>query len=124
MSERPLDDLVNEALTATGSASAAIFFVDASGALNLVAATGVAGAPLDALVAAVKSKSHPIARTAQSGETAFDVTPVAPGGPALRSHIALVDQASGRVDGVIALAHQLPLSPEQRRSVTELAKRH
>ena len=65
---------------------------------------------------------HPIARTAQTGETAFDVTPVAAGGPALRSHIALVDTASGRVIGVLALAHQLPLSSDQRQAVMELTE--
>jgi hypothetical protein len=124
MTERSLQDLANEALGVTGSASAAIFLVDAAGVLSLVAAAGVAGAPLDALVKAVQSKDHPIARTVQTGESAFDVAPVAPGGPSLRSHIALVDSASGRVTGVLALAHELPLSSDQRQAISELVHSH
>ena len=110
-----------QALEQTGSASAVIFVVGPSG-LALVAAAGITGEPLDRLVEAVRSPDHPIARTARNGETEFDVKPIAPGGPALRSHFAIVEEgAPGRVLGVLALAHQLPLDQGQRRAATELA---
>lgn len=116
-----IQDIADQALPQTGSASAVIFVVGPPG-LALVAAAGIAGEPLDRLVEAVKSPDHPIARTAQKGESEFDVKPVAPGGPALRSHFAIVEEvAQGRVLGVLALAHQLPLDERQRRAATELA---
>ena len=116
--------IATEALSATWSASAAIFLLDASGTLRLGAAAGVSGDALERLVGAVQSPDHPISRTAQSGESAFDVTPVAPGGPALRSHIAIVEPgAQRRVIGVLALAHQLPLDAAQRQAAMELARR-
>jgi GAF domain-containing protein len=122
MTEQTLQDVADQALAQTGSASAAIFLLEPSGALKLAAAAGITGQPLDRLMEAVKSPDHPIARTAQDGETAHDVMPMAPGGPALRSHVAMVGgDAQDRVVGVIALAHQLPLTDDQRRAATELA---
>jgi hypothetical protein len=121
MADTKLQDIADEALAATGSASAAIFLVEPS-ALRLGAASGVTGDPLERLIAAVQSPGHPIAVTARTGESAFDVTPVAPGGPALRSHIAITDPGGG-VLGVLALAHQLPLTEEQQDSAMDLAER-
>ena len=117
-----LQDIANEALTATASASAAIFLIEPAGGLRLGAAAGVSGEALERLVAAVQSPDHPVARTALTGESAFDVTPIAPAGPALRSHIAIVDPSGERM-GVLALAHQLPLTEEQQDAALDLAER-
>ena len=123
MTESTIQEIADEALAQTGSASAVIFVLGPSG-LDLVGAAGIAGEALDRLVEAVQSPDHPIARTAQGGETEFDVKPIAPGGPALRSHFAMVEEgAPRRVLGVLALAHQLPLDQRQRRAATELAAR-
>ncbi|HEY7025947.1 MAG TPA: hypothetical protein VH371_13405 [Candidatus Limnocylindrales bacterium] len=117
-----LQEVADEALTQTGSVSAAIFVIGPSGRLDLAAAAGVTGAPLDALITAVQAPGHPIARTAQDGKSAFDVSPIAPGGPALRSHIAIGrGAAQDRTLGVLALAHQEPLSEAERTSAEELA---
>src|SRR4051794_27869754 len=115
-------EIARVALAQTRSASAAIFMFDSSQSLRLVGAAGISGDPLDRLVSAVASPQHPITRTATDGETAFDVRPLAPGGPALRSHVAIVVPGSpGRVAGVLALAHEEPLTEDERRAATDLA---
>lgn len=117
-----LDSVAAQALEQTGSASAAIFVRDANGDLRLAGVAGISGAPLDGLVSAVRDPKHPVTRTALDGQVGFDVKPIAPGGPALRSHVPLLDPASReRTIGVLALAHQLPLTPEQRKAAMELA---
>jgi GAF domain len=118
-----MDEIVREALDSTGAASAVVFLINDE-ELALAAAAGVDGAPLEALVQAVKSPEHPIARTVRLGHAEFDVTPMAPGGPALRSHIPIVGaDAPGHAIGVLALAHQLPLDAQQRRNAEDLAAR-
>ena len=63
-------------------------------------------------------------RTALDGQAGFDVTPVAPGGPALRSHVPCAIQPPlARRIGVLALAHQQPLTAEQRKSRSILPMR-
>jgi len=122
VTDSTLQDIAQQALSETGSASAAIFLVGPAGDLALAAAAGVTGAPLDALVAAVQSPDHPIAVTARDGHTAYDVTPIAPGGPALRSHIAMKSgSVQGHVVGVLALAHQEPLTVGQQLVAEDLA---
>ena len=46
--------------------------------------------------------------------TTVDVRPMAPGGPALRSHVPLTVTRDGRTSvlGVLALAHEAPLGPD------------
>ena len=46
--------------------------------------------------------------------TSIDVRPMAPGGPALRSHVPLTLTRDGvtTVTGVLALAHEQPLGSE------------
>ena len=117
-----LDSVAAQALEQTGSASAAIFVRDASGDLQLAGVAGISGAPLEGLVSAVRDPNHPVTRTARDGQAGFDVTPIAPGGPALRTHVPLRDKAApGAAIGVLALAHQLPLTADQRKSAIDLA---
>jgi len=58
---------------------------------------------------------HPIARAMLDAGPTFDVRPMNPGGPALRSHLRL-----GGL-GVLAVAHDASLDAEQRASLEELA---
>jgi hypothetical protein len=116
---------VIEAIALPGVESAAIFVAGASGGLELDASIGVVGPALERLVEAVRNPGHPIARTMADGVASFDVAPMAPGGPALRSHLPLqigaADPASRRVIGVLALAHDHPLDAEARASLQDLA---
>jgi hypothetical protein len=120
--DAPLDAVARRALAETGAASAVIFLVDEAGDLALAASAGITGAPLDGLVAAVRLPNHPVTMTVVDAKAAFDVTPMAPGGPALRSHLPLMDPRKvAQVIGVLALAHQEPLTMEQRRAALDLA---
>lgn len=119
-----LGSIVAAAAERAGVASAAIFIVDeGSGQLTLAAAAGVEGHSLERLVIAVRDPAHPIARTAVDGKSSFDVTPVAPGGPALRSHLPLVVENDGshRTVGVLAVAHELPFNDSERDALMDLA---
>jgi hypothetical protein len=89
--------------------SAAIVVVEpATGALKIVASLGLEGAALEGLAAAIRSPQHPIARTVADPVTVIDVRPMAPGGPALRSHVPITATRAGTttVLGVMALAHE------------------
>ena len=106
-------------------ASAAIFVTrEGSTVLELGAAAGVEETTLQRLTEAVRNSAHPIARTAALGEAEFDVTPMAPGGPALRSHLPLVIELGGArvVVGVLAVAHEHNLDAAVRQSLAELAE--
>jgi hypothetical protein len=109
-----LDDIVRAALDIAAIESAAIFVVDpGSTALVLAAPAGIEGPPLEALVAAVQNPMHPIARALHSPDPTFDVRPMNPGGPALRSHLQL------RGSGVLAVAHNEPLANRTRDGLAE-----
>jgi hypothetical protein len=114
-----------EAIAVPGVESAAIFVAGASGGLELGASIGVVGPALERLIEAVQEPDHPIARTTADGVASFDAVPIAPGGPALRSHIPLLigaaDPTSRRVIGVLAIAHDRPLDSEARASLQDLA---
>jgi hypothetical protein len=111
-----LQDLVRAALEIDGIESAAIFVADpGSGDLHLGAAAGIEGPPLDGLVAAVRNPAHPIARAMTDADPTFNVRPMNPGGPALRSHLPLGDL------GVLAVAHEASLSQDARGRLTRLA---
>ena len=113
-----LRDVAREALTIGDTVSAVIFTVaPGSSDLELAAAAGVEGPPLDGLVAAVRDPAHPVTRALSDAEPSFDVQPTAPGGPALRSHIPLRPAAGAATAavGVLALAHELPVSEANRR---------
>jgi len=119
-----LEEIARESLTIADIASSAIFRVGAAGSLELVAAAGIEGPPLDGLVAAVQNPAHPVARAASDPGPTFDVRPMNPGGPPLRSHLPLrTSAAGGETHGVLALAHQSPLGEAERAQVTELAAR-
>lgn len=105
--------------------SAAIFAtMPDSSELELAAAAGIDGLPLERLVAAVKNPAHPIARTVTDAVASFDVIPTAPGGPALRSHLPLFAQRDGRAEvvGVLAVAHQQGLDAETRHELAQIAE--
>ncbi|HLX35440.1 MAG TPA: hypothetical protein VKR30_09410 [Candidatus Limnocylindrales bacterium] len=104
-----LDDVAQSALAVPGIQSVAIFArrAGASG-LDLVGSAGIGGPPLDNLVAAVQNPAHPVARALDDLGPSFDVRPMNPGGPALRSHLPL-----GGL-GVLAVAHEPSLTPEAR----------
>jgi hypothetical protein len=114
-----LDAVARDALTIGDVQSAAIFVVGTAGALELAAAAGIDGAPLAGLVAAVQQAGHPVARAVHDPGPTFDVTPMNPGGPSLRSHLPLrAEGEPSRTLGVLALAHDQPLGPtEQARAV-------
>ena len=96
--------------------SAAIFVPrPGSSALELAAAAGIEGAPLAGLVAAVQNPLHPIARAMHDAGPTFDVHPMNPGGPALRSHLPL-----GGL-GVLAVAHETSVGTDERAALERLA---
>jgi len=116
-----LDAVAREALTIGDVQSAAIFAVGAAGALELAGAAGIEGAPLAGLVAAVQQPGHPVARAVDDPGPTFDVTPMNPGGPSLRSHLPLrADGDAAHTVGVLALAHDQPLGPADRERAVAL----
>ncbi|TMQ68140.1 MAG: hypothetical protein E6K80_14505 [Candidatus Eisenbacteria bacterium] len=107
-----LDGLLAGVGAATGSASGAIFVKDgSSGQLTIAASLDLGEEAASGLTAAVRNPEHAVARTAATGETAFDVLPGAPGGPALRAHVPLIVARDGgeQVVGVLALAYDRPM---------------
>jgi hypothetical protein len=121
-----LQSLAADALT-IGEIASAVIFVDgdASGALRLVAAAGIAGPPLEGLVAAVQNPAHPVNRAFDDAGATFDVLPMNPGGPALRSHLPVRGRlrAAARALGVLAVAHERQTTDADRRSLQDLADR-
>jgi hypothetical protein len=112
-----------DAVAIDGIESAAIFLTDPaepSGELRLGGAAGIAGPPLDGLVAAVGNPAHPIRRSVEDPDATFDVRPMNPGGPALRSHLP-IRAADGRTLGVLAVAHEAPMSAPSRAALATLA---
>jgi GAF domain-containing protein len=100
-----------------GIASAAIVTVaEPPGGLEIAASFGLGEAAEAGLAAAIRNPEHPIARTVSSAVATFDVRPMAPGGPALRSHLPLIVTRGGsdRVLGVLALAHDRPIDAVTR----------
>jgi GAF domain-containing protein len=113
---------VARAATSVGDVqSAVIFVVDPEGEnLRLAAASGIDGSPLDGLVAAVANPAHPVARAVRDDGPTFDVLPMNPGGPKLRSHLPL--RVSNRTVGVLAVAHDAPVDDEERAQLIGLAE--
>ena len=122
--QQVLDEVVHAAVLVDGIQSAALFVVaPLSSSLELAAAAGIAGPPLDGLVAAVRNPAHPVARALLDDGPTFDVLPMAPGGPRLRSHLPLQVDRDGRREavGVLALAHDAPLDEGRRAELITLA---
>jgi len=111
-----LEEVARAAQAVDGIESAAVFVArPGSSDLELTGAAGIEGPPLDGLVEAVRNPAHPIARALHDTAPTFDVRPMNPGGPALRSHLPL----GGR--GVLAVAHEGSLSAVSRSALEELA---
>jgi hypothetical protein len=115
--------IVQAATSRPDIASAAIFILNESGVLTLAAASGIEGEPLEILESAVRNPGHPIAWTLTERQSNFNVTPMAPGGPALRSHLPLLVERGGwlRAVGVMAVAHDRSLDESEQEMLTELA---
>jgi hypothetical protein len=119
-----LDGVAQRAVSLADIGSAAIFVARAdSSELELGGVAGIAGPALDGLRAAVRNPDHPIRRTMLDDGPTFDVRPMNPGGPALRSHLPLFAIVDGRrtAVGVLAVAHDLPLDPATRDALEEIA---
>jgi GNAT superfamily N-acetyltransferase len=119
-----LDTVADAAIAIGDIQSAAIFLVPAgSTTLELAAASGIDGPALDGLVNAVRDPAHPVARARTDDGPTFDMPPMNPGGPRLRSHLPLALHHDGArwVMGVLAVAHDTPLDEDQRRRLIELA---
>jgi GAF domain-containing protein len=84
--------------------------------LQIAAAFGLDERAAAGLTAAIADPSHPIARTFAAPTPTYDVAPVNPGGPALRSHLPLTVSRRGTVTvlGVLALAHDDPIDAATR----------
>ena len=125
--DRQLDWVAQEAVAVPGIESAVIFVaLPGTDTLRLVAAAGIEGPALEGLVAAVQDPAHPVARALGDDGPTFDVYPVNPGGPALRSHLPFGGDTGDKV-GVLAVAHDVSLDDVRRRELillTERAARH
>jgi hypothetical protein len=119
-----LDEVVRSAVGVDGIESAAVFVLTPGSAEpELGAAAGIDGVALDRLVTAVADPAHPIRRSMADDGPTFDVVPMNPGGPALRSHLPLLVERDGRSDavGVLAVAHDGPLDAAVRARLVDLA---
>jgi GAF domain-containing protein len=108
-----------------GSAAIVAKRPDGAG-VEIIAAFGLDERAAAGLSQAIASPTHPIARTFAEPEPTYDVPPVNPGGPALRSHLPLIVTRAGteRVLGVLALAHEDSIDAESRpvlEAVADLA---
>jgi GAF domain-containing protein len=104
--------------------SAAIVIANEGGdGLEIVATYGLDAAATAGLAEAIGRPTHPIARTYREPSATFDVAPTVPGGPALRSHLALVVTRGGSdtVLGVLALAHDRPIDADARPILAAVA---
>src|SRR4029453_5021253 len=103
--------------------SAAIFVVaPGTGSLQLGAAAGIEGPAIDNLGAPVPAPAHPVARALDYDGPTFDVFPMNPGGPRLRSHLPFRND-NGDPAGVLAVAHDISLQDPQRQLLILLAER-
>jgi hypothetical protein len=120
-----LDALALEAVAVGDVRSAAIFVPTRDGGgLSLVGAAGIDGPALDGLVAAVQQPMHPVHRALTDAGPTFDVLPMNPGGPKLRSHLPVRALAgSGPAVAVLALAHDAPMSSSERDRLGAIAER-
>src|SRR5262249_25231765 len=126
---RSLDGAATEALAVDGIESVAIFLTRTDGPdgeLTLAGAAGGAGPPPGGRGAGVADPPPPIPRAApppgppSDPGPPFDVTPMNPGGPRLRSHLP-IRTLDGRTLGVLAVAHDAPVGEAARNDLTRLA---
>ncbi len=122
-----LTTMLGSVAQAFGAGSAAIVSKPGDGAgLEIVASFGLDERAAAGLSEAIARSTHPIARTFAEPTPTYDVTPVNPGGPKLRSHLPLIVTRGGsqNVVGVLALAHEDPIDADARpvlESVADLA---
>ena len=122
--EANLQETARSAVAVDGVESAAVFVLRrGSPDLELAGAAGIEGPPLAGLIAAVRNPEHPIKRSLADDGPTFNVQPMAPGGPALRSHLPLIALRDGRqvAVGVLAVAHQESLTADAKRKLSGLA---
>ncbi|HEY4190585.1 MAG TPA: GAF domain-containing protein [Candidatus Limnocylindrales bacterium] len=107
---------------AVGSAAVVVPARD-SASLVIVASIGLDDTAAAGLTAAMRRPDHPVARAFSDPMPTYDVRPMNPGGPALRSHLPLVIGRQGvdRVVGVLALAYDRPIEPDTRPTVEAVA---
>jgi len=119
--QQELDSITGRALGIADVQSAVLFIVEpGSSTLGLASAAGISGPALDGLTAAVRDPAHPVARALTDDGPTFDVSPMAPGGPALRSHLPVRDGETPV--GVLALAHDQPVGAADREALSGLAR--
>ena len=117
---RGLQDIADAAQSIEGIDAAVVFVLDgASGLLEVRGAAGIDGPALDALAAAARNPEHRIPRALASTGPEWDVLPMNPGGPRLRSHLPLRTGAAST--GVLALAHDAPVAADARQALEILA---
>ena len=125
--ESTLSTMLGAVARAFGVGSAAIVTKRGDGAgLEIVASFGLDERAAAGLSEAIARPTHPIARTFLEPTPTYNVTPVNPGGPALRSHLPLIVTRGDTetVLGVLALAHEDSIDSEDRailESVADLA---
>jgi hypothetical protein len=118
-----LQELAERCLSVGDVQSAAIFAVaPGSTMLELEAVAGLDGPALEGLKTAVRNPEHPVARALTDDGPTFDVLPMNPGGPKLRSHLPLVG-SDGDAVGVLAVSHDAPLDAAERSELIQLAAR-
>jgi hypothetical protein len=118
------EHIAQSAVELHGIQSAALFVLrPGSSVLELAAAAGIDGQALERLVDAVRNPQHPVSRTLADAVASYDVRPTAPGGPALRSHLPLLDPGADRLraTGVLAVAHEESLPTATRGTLERLA---
>ena len=105
-----------------GIASAAIVIRDGSG-LEIVASYGLDAAAAAGLAEAMQRPSHPVTMTFEATGPTYDVAPMNPGGPRLRSHLPLIVTRgrTPRVLGVLALAHDDEIAPDAKPIIGAVA---
>jgi hypothetical protein len=119
-----LQEIARSAVSADGIVSAVIFVLrPGSPGLELAGVAGIEGPALDGLISAVRNPEHPINRTLADHGPTFNVRPMAPGGPALRSHLPLVGVRDGQrvAVGVLAVAHDRSLTADDQQMLAGLA---
>ena len=95
----------------------AIVVRDGSGnGLEIVASYGLDAAATAGLAEAMQRPTHPVTMTFEATAPTYDVAPMNPGGPRLRSHLPLIVTRgrTPRVLGVLALAHDDEIAPEAK----------
>ena len=95
----------------------------AADSFEIVASLGLDAAAAAGLTAAMRQPVHPVVRTFSDAAATYYVTPMNPGGPALRSHLPLVIRRDGvdRIVGVLALAYDRPIDPDGKPTLEAVA---